>query len=111
MDRRVQTEDEATEGENMTCKLCGNPMREQETSFCACDASPPVRFENVPAHVCEVCGEKVFSGTAVDKIQQLAKTSANFRTVGLHVYDYNTADQPAERQSSQAVTSTERAES
>ena len=96
MEYRFQAEDQRTEHEIVTCKLCGNPMREQETSFCACDASPPVRFENVPAHVCVACGEKVFSGEVVDRIQHLTRLEdADFRTIGLHVYDFINADRVA----------------
>ncbi len=77
------------------CKLCGNEMREQETSFCACDANPPVKFENVPAKVCIVCGDKVFSQRVVEAIQRLSGTSVNYRHAAIRVYDYRTADHPA----------------
>ena len=89
----------------MTCKLCGNSMLAQETSFCACDALPPVKFENVPAHVCEVCGEKVFSREAVERIQQLAESGVNFRTVGMRIFDYATMDQLVARRGYQIVHS------
>ena len=73
----------------MKCKLCGYNMTLQNTSFCACDAQPPVRFDNVPAHVCDMCGEKAFSQETVEKIQSMRKGRGQSRIVSMKVYDYS----------------------
>jgi YgiT-type zinc finger domain-containing protein len=51
-----------------------------------------VVFENVPAEVCPQCGEVLFSGQVVDKLNQLLwSMPPALRTIEAPVYDLSVA--------------------
>lgn len=51
-----------------------------------------VVFENVPAEVCEQCGETLFAGWVVDKLNRLLwSTPPVTRTIEAPVYDLSVA--------------------
>ncbi len=75
----------------MNCFYCKGveTIEEGTTRFCACDASTPFIVENVPASVCQLCGDKSFSGETVDALQKINNgecrpTSVQF----VKVYDF-----------------------
>jgi YgiT-type zinc finger domain-containing protein len=51
-----------------------------------------VVFANVPAEVCSQCGETLFAGTVVDKLNRLLwSTAPATRTIQASVYDLSVA--------------------
>ncbi len=51
--------------------------------------------ENVPAWVCKQCGEEVFEGPVLEKIDQVVKGKAKARTVTVLVKKFNDLPLPA----------------
>ena len=64
-------------------------MEQKITSFCACDAQPPLRIENVPAHVCTMCGQKVFDQDVVTRIHNITRNESADAHLVMAVYDYS----------------------
>ncbi len=83
----------------MQCKLCGNVMHERLTSFCAWESTPIVKVENVPALVCTVCGEKVFSQNTVEEVQRLQRDGSGYRRAEARIFDFSVASSPVETSS------------
>lgn len=44
----------------MNCPHCGREMVERLVVVCACEASPPMKIIDVPALVCDSCGERFY---------------------------------------------------
>ena len=73
----------------MRCTVCGGTMVEQTVRFCACDATPPLIIENVPALVCEQCGEKVFSDSTIEGFESIKGSAVPYsHTLAIHVFDF-----------------------
>lgn len=73
----------------MKCHICGNEMKERRVRFCACEAEPPLIIENVPALVCDACGEQVFTSATVAFFERVkAGKVRQTRTDMLRVYDF-----------------------
>ncbi len=73
----------------MKCHICGNDMKERRVRFCACEAEPPLIIENVPALVCETCGEQLFTSDTVAVFERIkAGKVQQSRTDTLRVYDF-----------------------
>ena len=75
----------------MNCFYCHGveTIEETTTRFCACDIPNPFIVENVPASVCRLCGDKSYSGEAVDALEKIKNGGcqpAGSRTV--QVYDF-----------------------
>lgn len=47
-----------------------------------------IRFDGVPATVCDRCGDRSYSAEAVDRLQSLARDEAATHTEPLYVYAY-----------------------
>lgn len=67
-------------------------MEDRIVRFCACDANPPLMVENVPAAVCDACGEKQFSDATVEVFERIrdgdvGRTGATL----MRLYDFNRA--------------------
>ena len=70
------------------CYRCGGEMRSATTTFCHEQDGRIWLFENVPALVCDQCGEQSFPGVVFDRIQQIITEDATPpRTVEAGVYD------------------------
>ena len=55
-----------------------------------------IRFDGVPATVCDRCGERSYSAEAVDRLQSLAHDeAAAARTEPLYVYAYGDVGGPS----------------
>ena len=64
-------------------------MQSQAVRFCACNATPPLAIENVPAAVCRRCGHKEFSDKAVEVLDRVRVGRHHpVRIDILRVFDY-----------------------
>jgi hypothetical protein len=85
----------------MNCFYCKGveTIEEGTARFCACDASTPFIVENVPASVCRLCGDKSYSGEAVDALEKIKNGEcqpAGSRTV--QVYDFENLSQSLDKE-------------
>jgi hypothetical protein len=62
----------------MDCIVCNgiDSMEEKLIRFCACDSSDPFLVENMPGLVCCLCGNKVFSGKAIEALDAVRNGKA-----------------------------------
>lgn len=72
----------------MTCHICNGKMLEAQVTFCACNADPLTKVENVPALVCEDCGERVLSSDVVDALGKVPGSGIRYHTEPARVYDF-----------------------
>lgn len=87
----------------MKCSRCGGEMEGQIVRFCACDGSPPVLIENVPANVCKRCGGQVFSDEVAAVFERIVDgDDLGPRIAMMKVYDYERARQGRPTHSVQA---------
>jgi hypothetical protein len=71
------------------CPVCGGKLQNKFVNICSCDSLPATIVTNVPALVCEICGEKVLSQSVVDNFQKIRKGIAiRPRYEISKVYDY-----------------------
>ena len=64
----------------MNCPVCGGDFRDQTVRYCACDSDAPVIVENVPARVCDQCGERLFSTSTAKQLEMIQ--SKNYSPAG-----------------------------
>lgn len=76
---------------NLKCNICGGRMHNGFTIICACEATPITKVENVPAYVCEVCGESVITGATLRTIERIRSGDIVSRTEPCRVIDFNDA--------------------
>jgi hypothetical protein len=63
--------------------------------FCACNASPPVIVENVPAQVCTRCGDRVFPDSAVEVFESIRDGQLQpYGLLWVNVFDFAQLRQP-----------------
>ncbi len=75
-----------------TCNVCHCKMKSTLTTYTQQYKGQMVIVENVPAWVCEQCGETYFDPDVVDRIQALIwSDAAPTRTVTTPVYDLSIA--------------------
>ena len=53
----------------MKCDLCGGTVNEEKVSYTLFYEGHWIIVENVPAKVCNQCGEKLFDPDTVDRLQ------------------------------------------
>ncbi len=76
----------------MTCSQCGGNMVEQEVRFCACNVTPPIIIENVPAYVCANCAGEVFSDATMEVFERIRDGYVpNTATYVVNVFDFQRA--------------------
>ena len=76
----------------MKCHVCGCQMEDRMVTFCACDAKPPLMVENVPALVCDACGEKQFSDETVAVFERIRDDDVGRSgAVLVRLYDFDRA--------------------
>jgi len=74
------------------CPVCHHPMMEAKVRHVQTWQENVVVFENVPAEVCSHCGETLFAGWVVDKLNSLLwSTAPASRTIQAPVYDLSAA--------------------
>jgi YgiT-type zinc finger domain-containing protein len=60
-----------------TCHVCGGPLRAARVEYVGrWRAGPYVRVTDVPALVCERCGEEVYEADVVARLQRLVREGA-----------------------------------
>lgn len=72
------------------CHVCGSTKARQEavSEVFQIDGRP-VLVENIPAEVCERCGEEIFSKETTEKVRLLVHSKAKpARSVKLDVFAY-----------------------
>ena len=74
----------------MTCSRCGGEMQESIVDFCVCEGVPvPILIRNVPSHVCERCGDKVFSDSTIEVFERIRDRKVGLSAVlSMVVYDF-----------------------
>lgn len=55
----------------MRCDLCGGKVEEELISYTLFYEGHWIVVENVPAKVCQQCGEKLFAPDTVDRLQNI----------------------------------------
>lgn len=73
------------------CHVCGSNEYHQElvNEVFQIDGRP-VLVENIPAQICDRCGEPVFSRETTERIRQMLHSQAKpLRTVQMAVYAYS----------------------
>lgn len=80
----------AESGDNiMKCHICGGKIVSQKVTFVYDHHGDYLLIENVPAEVCEQCGEKTYSPEVTDELIRLAKKKLKpDKTVQVPVFDY-----------------------
>jgi YgiT-type zinc finger domain-containing protein len=74
------------------CALCQGRMTEQLVTYSQFINGQFVIVENVPALVCEQCGDRLYSPDVVERLQELIWSQAKpVRTVTVPVYDLERA--------------------
>lgn len=74
------------------CPVCRNAMVSKPIRHVQTWKDRVVVFENVPAEVCSRCGEVLFSGPVVDRLNRvLWSMSPATRTMEVPVYDLSAA--------------------
>lgn len=77
---------------NRECPVCRHSMTEALIRHVQTWYDSVVVFDNVPAEVCSQCGETLFAGTVVDKLNYLLWSMAPAtRTIQASVYDLSVA--------------------
>lgn len=78
--------------ENVDCIVCGGNLEQQTVNICACERLPAVIVRDVPALVCNRCGEKVLSQDVMDIFALIGRGNSPPPSIEVsHVYDYDTA--------------------
>lgn len=79
----------------MNCPHCGREMVERLVVVCACEASPPMKIIDVPALVCDRCGERFYrANTSRLLVEIKAQPGLPESLEQLHVYRFG---QPSRR--------------
>jgi len=72
----------------MKCDICGGKRKREKIVYSIYYNQSPIIIENVPADVCEQCGEQFFDPETVEMIQQVVWSSKTpKRTIATPVYD------------------------
>ncbi len=75
-----------------SCNVCRGKVERQLTAYVQWYKGRLILIENVPAWVCEQCGETYFDPEVVERVQNLIWSDAEpVRVVETPVYDLNAA--------------------
>lgn len=73
----------------MKCDLCGGAMLEKKTTYTLEIHKRFVMVENVPAKVCQQCGEMLYSPDVVDRLQKtIWNNKEPEKTIETPVFDF-----------------------
>jgi len=68
-------------------------MLMQRVSVCSCDATPPIKVENTPAYVCEVCSDQVLPASTIEVFERIRKDGVGRRyLMSLEVVNFDSAE-------------------
>jgi len=82
----------------MKCTRCKGDMESQTIKFCIPNAIPPMVIENVPAYVCDTCGEEVFTEATSQEFARIRRGDVrNFALRIMKVFDFQKLDDPVIR--------------
>ena len=74
---------------SMKCVFCGGTLRKGLVTFSYEDEKSYMLIEHVPAEVCPLCGEKLYSPEVTDALLQVAKRQGEpVRVIQVPVYDF-----------------------
>ena len=77
----------------------------QRVSVCSCDATPPIKVENVPAYVCELCSEQTLPGSTVEVFERIRQQKVGLRRfTSLAVVDFDSAERGERAQQTAPMT-------
>jgi len=78
----------------MTCSRCGGRLENRVVRFCACNVTPPIMIENVPALVCVRCGGESFADRVMRVFERIKDglVSPLPRQPIIRAYDFELAD-------------------
>lgn len=69
---------------------CGGEVREKKITYIRRFNGQPYEFENVPVGVCRDCGERVFKGQVLEKLEHIALDKRNFvKEISLPVAEFH----------------------
>jgi YgiT-type zinc finger domain-containing protein len=72
----------------MKCDICGGTRVQSLISYSVFYRGKPIVVENVPADVCQQCGEQYFDPATVEMLQKVAWSKRKpKRTIRTPVYD------------------------
>ena len=57
----------------MICCYCGGDMAEATTTHVAENGDSVIVIRNVPCHKCKQCGEVVYNGSVVERLEQITE--------------------------------------
>ncbi len=73
----------------MKCIFCGGSMAKKDVIFHYEDDNKYLFIENVPAEVCNSCGEKTYSPDVTDKLLRYSKKQFKpSKTIEVPVYSF-----------------------
>jgi len=73
------------------CAICGGQLRRTAITHEEKRAAKIYLVENVPAKICQVCGEVWIAGTTLKEIDRLIQNGAPVRKIATPVYDFAVA--------------------
>ena len=53
------------------CLTCGGEVEFQIVTYCACERDEPIVVVNVPAFVCEGCGERAYTEAVMKELAEI----------------------------------------
>lgn len=69
---------------------CGGEIVEKRITYFRRFKGRPFEFENVPVGICRECGERIFKGEVLQKLEELSRDRKNFiRELSLPVAEYD----------------------
>ena len=79
----------------MKCSRCNGKMEERTIKFCACNAPMPIMVENLPAQVCDTCGDEVLPTQAIEMLEQIQRGELSPTKLGVVLtFDYEQGEVP-----------------
>lgn len=73
----------------MRCVFCGGKVTRKHVTFAYDEGGKYLFVENVPAEVCQQCGERTYSPEVTDNLLQYAESSHEpIRTIQVPVFRY-----------------------
>jgi YgiT-type zinc finger domain-containing protein len=72
------------------CSFCGGPVVEERVTVIRFIMQRPIILEDVPAGVCQQCGERYFRGAVVEAMERLLDEPApsNARQIAVPVLEF-----------------------
>jgi len=70
------------------CSFCGGEVIAQQVKVDYWWKGKLTIIENVPAGVCQQCGEEYYDGKVAEKMEQIVKSKESIRTIPVPVKEY-----------------------